>query len=647
MKYLFFSVLLLIVTDKISARVKLPKLISNGMVLQRNKTIKVWGWANDGEKVTINFQNYSYTTNAVQNGNWQVQIPAMNAGGPFEMKITGENEIIIKDILIGEVWVCSGQSNMEMKISKVKKLYDNDIKQSSNQNIRFFNVSKKYSFKELNDVDGNWAFANPISVLEFSAVAYFYTTNFYKHYKIPIGIISTSWGGTPAEAWMSVTSLKEFPEDIAKAQFLQNNNNLNALIKQNKDITNEWYVQLQKNDKGLFDESGNWASINNNFKDWQNIYLPNNWESQKNGPGNIDGVVWFKKEIRLSNLFLNKDAFLELGLIDDEDSTYINGNLIGFTTNKHEVRRYKIPINTLKEGINIITIRVVDKGGIGGIIKGKSYQLYNNQDTVLLEGNWIYKIGVISTSFPAEQITTLFYQPTALYNSMIAPLTNYTIKGILWYQGEANSNNAKKYDLLMTNMILDWRIKWQIPNFPFLIVQLPNFTQPKEQPIPGNWTKLREAQSSIVKHVINTGLVVTIDIGETYDIHPSNKKDVGYRLFLASRKTAYNEIDIITSGPEFKDFKIEDDKIVLSFNSIGIGLVAKGTTTELNQFAIAGNDKKFVWANAYIQGDKVVVYNNLIKNPVAVRYAWTDNPLGCNLYNEKNLPAAPFRTDNW
>ncbi len=369
--------------------------------------------------------------------------------------------------------------------------------------------------------------------------------------------------------------------------------------------------------------------------------IPGYWADTKVGP--INGVIWCRKKVDIPPSIVRKKAKIVLGRIVDADSVFINGNFIGNTTYLYPRRRYDIPLNILKEGENTIVIRVVNSIGRGGFVFDKPYEIETENDTIDLKGEWKFKVGDIMPSL-AEQ-TFIRWKPLGLYNAMIAPILNYTIKGAIWYQGESNADRPWDYKELFTTMIRDWRAKWNEGDFPFLFVQLPNFMEAESQPSENTWSLLREAQLQSLS-VPNTGMAVTIDIGEWNDIHPVNKKDVGKRLFLAAEKVAYGDNDVVYSGPIYKSMQIEDDKIVLTFSNIGSGLIVKGGG-DLKEFAIAGTNKKFVWAKAKIDNNKIIVWSDEISNPVAVRYAWAINPAQANLYNKEGLPASPFRTDNW
>lgn len=637
---LCFYVFLL--TQTAFCEVRLPGLISDGMVLQRNAKVKIWGWALPDEKIAINFKGKKYNTTTSKCGKWAITLSPMKAGGPFNMKINGSNNIIIKDILIGDVWICSGQSNMEISMKRVSPLYESEIVNSENIYIRYFTVPKKYNFNTpQKDLEyGNWQKTNPENILGFSAVAYFFAKELYEKYHTPIGLINASLGGSPVEAWISEESLKAFPELYEEAQKFKDSTLISQIINSDKERMSAWYNLLRKKDKGYENPEEIWYNPTLDISDWNTMKIPGYWVNTQ--LGSVNGVVWFRKEINIPASMAGNKAKLILGRIVDADSAFINGVFVGTTGYQYPPRRYEIPSGLLKEGKNIIVVRVISNIGNGGFVLDKPYDLVVGEEKIDLTGEWRYKLG--AKMEPLEGQTFIRWKPLGLFNAMISPLLNYRMKGVIWYQGESNAGEPLKYRKLFPALIKDWRKNWNQGDFPFLFVQLHNFMEAKDEPSESNWALLREAQLKTLS-VPNTGMAVAIDIGEWNDIHPLNKKDVGRRLALAARKVAYGEEDVVYSGPIYKDTEIKENKVILTFKHTGSGLVVKGGG-ELKGFAICGPDKKFVWAEAKIKGDKVIVWNDNIPNPVAVRYGWADNPEGTNLYNKEDLPASPFRTDN-
>jgi sialate O-acetylesterase len=640
LKTILLSFLLAI---NVVSQVCLPKVISDGMVLQRDAEIKIWGWAAEGEKISIHFIDSTYNTTANDKGDWNIRLPKLKAGGPYEMNINASNSISISDIMIGDVWICSGQSNMELNMQRVSPLYGAEITNSENAYIRYFEVPDKYNFnspqKDL--PSGKWKKANPEDVLSFSAVSYFFGKELYDRYKVPVGLINSALGGSPAESWMSEEGLKEFPEHYNEAQRFKDSTLIQQIKNEDRTRINTWYSQLRQIDEGYKNPEKPWYSPEYNSSDWSTMKIPGYWANES--LGFVNGVVWFRKEINIPVSMVGKPARLNLGRIIDADSAFVNGIFVGTTSYQYPPRRYHIPPEVLKEGKNIIVVRVINSWGKGGFAEDKPYELVVDNDTIGLKGEWQYKLGAKMEPLRGE--TFIRWKPLGLYNAMIAPLLDYKIKGVVWYQGESNAGRPVEYRNLFPALIKDWRKNWKQGDFPFLFVQLPNFMEAKPEPSESNWALLREAQLKTLS-LPNTAMVVAIDIGEWNDIHPLNKKDVGKRLALAAQKVAYGDDEVVYSGPLYKSMTVEGNKIILTFTSIGSGLMAKGGE-QLKNFAICGTDKKFVWANAKIKNNKVIVWSDKVENPMAVRYAWADNPEGANLYNKEGLPASPFRTDEY
>ncbi len=635
----YFTVcsILLVASQAGVCNIKLPRLVSDGMVLQREDSVRIWGWALAGEKVAIRFLGRIDTTTTGSDGKWAIMLPPMKAGGPYSMEIDGNNHVVLNNVLIGDVWVCSGQSNMQLPMARVAWKYPDVISHSDNPCIRQLLVPNEYDFgppKE--DIQwAQWQPANPWTVLQFTAAGYFFARTLYEKYHVPIGLINASVGGTPVEAWMSKDALKEFPAILGKGEKFSDAAYRDSVTKRNDSISGSWNTNVWQQDEGL---KGNkpWYDPTYNDAEWSTMVLPTYWEDE--GLKNTNGVVWFRREFNVSASLAEKPAKLIMGRIVDADYDYINGVFVGSVSYQYPPRRYDIAPGVLKAGKNTVVVRVINSGGRGGFIKDKQYALVIGNHIINLAGNWKYKVGVAAPPM-AFGGPTIIYQPFGCFNAMIAPLLNYAIKGVIWYQGESNAGFPEGYARKFSAMITDWREKWNEGNFPFIFVQLPNYGEPFDHPIESGSAGLREAQLETLA-LPNTGMAVTIDIGEWNDIHPLDKSDVGKRLALAAEKVAYGDNRVVYSGPIFEDMKVEGNRIVISFKNIGKGLVAKGGS--LKTFEICGNDGKYLRANAAVKGDKVIVWSDSVSNPAAVRYAWADAPVGANLYNKEGLPASPF-----
>jgi sialate O-acetylesterase len=640
---LLLSLLAICITNA-SSQVRLPNLISDGMVLQRDTRLVIWGWASPGEPVSISFQGRRFKTKASTKGTWSVDLPEMKSGGPYTMKISGKNEIVVKDILIGDVWLCSGQSNMVHQMDIHDVTYAADIAKANYPEIRHFKVPTNTDMNgPVPDIrEGSWQRAVSDEVRPFSAVAYFFARKVYEKYHIPIGLINSSVGGTPIEAWISEEGFRKFPEIMETIEHNKDTAYVSSMSARRRG--GEGPAAEKPIDKGLAEDTP-WFSPDYTPKHWRRIGIPGYWEDH--GIKDLNGVVWYRREIDIPASMAGQAARVFLGRIVDADRLYINGEEVGHTTYQYPQRRYTVPADVLKAGKNLFVIQVTNLSGKGGFVPDKPYYLFTASDTVDLKGYWQYKVGEVlvprsPSSFSGARRINPQNEPTALYNAMIAPFIRYAIKGVLWYQGESNAGHPAEYADLMKTLIVDWRQQFHHGDLPFIYAQLPNFMDASYLPTESNWAALRESQLKALT-VPNTAMTVNIDLGEWNDIHPDDKKDVGERMALAAQKLAYGE-DIVCSGPLYKDFKVEGNKIIIDFSSTGSGLITDDGE-ELSEFAIAGEDRKFVWAKATIENDKVVVWSDDIPDPRYVRYAWADNPVNPNLYNKEGLPASPFRTD--
>jgi len=634
---LLFTLLFLIINVYCNANVKLPLLFNDGMVLQRNKPIPVWGWADANEKIEIHFNNQIIKTKADKNGKWIVKLNSEKEGGPYEMIIKGKNSITIKNILIGEVWICSGQSNMEFTVNQVM----NARQEMSNADfpmIRQFLVERDMSETPKEDFKAaKWEICNNKTVGNFTAVGYFFAKKIYSELKIPIGIIHTSWGGICVESWTSKEALEsssEFKELVSDMPKID----IDSLAKNQMEILTNRIEKIQ----GLKISSINEASYKDlNYDDtkWPEMSVPQLWENQQ--LPNLDGTVWMRKSIKISKENASKQALLELAEVDDQDSTYVNGFFVG-TTNRYDAKRiYEIPAGIIKEGINVIAVKITDYTGGGGIWGDSAdLKLSLQFGEIPLSGKW--KFNVVDVK---SELSPNIY-PSLLYNAMLHPLIPYAFRGVLWYQGEANVNRADQYKKAFPLMIQDWRAKWNQGDFPFYFVQLSSFNEFNGNSNNGSkWAELREAQSQTL-NVPYTGMCVTVDIGNAKDIHPTNKQDVGKRLAAIALHNLYNK-NIVFNGPTYKSMKIENEKVILTFDNIGSGLKTSDKYGYVKGFEVAGLDKIFHYAKAYVQDNKVIVFCEEVLNPIAVRYGWADDAGDCNLYNKEDFPASPFRTDDW
>ena len=652
---LLFLLIILLVTTPVFADVRVPSLIGDNMVLQRDKKVRIWGWATPNERVTVEIGKERASTVTDSNGHWQALVGPLKAGGPVELKITGNNTLTFKNILVGEVWVCSGQSNMEWPLINSKDGAA-AVAQANYPEIRLFTVQKSTATTPLDDVKGRWVVTTPDQAGQFSAVGYYFGRELQQKLKVPVGLIHTSWGGTPAEAWTSQEELAANPELRPILERYQMR--LMDLPKQREEYARRLADWTQKNlyvDEGNKGEALGYADPQASSADWATMKLPQFVET---AGLKMDGAIWFRREVDVPDAWVGKELELSLAAIDDADTTYFNGKRVGGigveTPNSYMVqRRYKVSADLVKPGKNVIAVRVFDSAGEGGFGPGKMALAVvgaNESSAIPLEGEWKYKVELELTpknpdwgSRPEAPGPTNQNSPSVLYNAMLAPLTPFGIRGAIWYQGESNAGRAYQYRTLFPTMIRNWRSAWGEGDFPFYFVQLANYQPVKPEPGESDWAELREAQTMTLREP-ETGMAVIIDIGEAGDIHPRNKLDVGHRLALWALANTYKQ-KLEFSGPLFSSSTVEGDKIRVKFKHTIGGLKAAGGG-DVKGFAIAGEDKKFYWADARIDGDSVIVWSKDVSNPIAVRYAWADNPV-TNLYNNVGLPASPFRTDDW
>lgn len=627
-----------------NATVLLPSFFTDNMVLQQKSAVPFWG-ESDAKSISIttSWDKKSYTGKVV-NGKWNVVLKTPIYGGPYTITIKDGTIKTLNNILIGEVWLCSGQSNMEMPLEGWGKIdhYKEEIANANYAQIRLLQAEHIESTLPSNTLKvqhGGWNVCSPESVADFSATAYFFARKIYKEKNIPIGLIHSSWGGTVIEAWTSSGALTTIHDFDAEIQAMKSEIAAAALLKKYNADMEDWEMKLRGSDQGF--ETGKiiWATPNFDDSSWKTMTLPSFFDS--NGLGNFDGIVWFRKKITLSENSVKKDLTISY-YADDDDMIWVNGNYIGETKGYNVKRHYTIPSQFLRKGENTITIRVFDGSGNGGIYGDENFAVKSEKETIPLAGNWKYNIGTDIKDLPAKPYLAQGQnRPSAIYNAMIAPLTGYKIKGVIWYQGESNAERAYQYQKLFPLLINDWRDKFKDKNLPFFFVQLANYKQQKTEPGDSDWAELREAQFKALKFP-NTGMAVTTDIGNGEDIHPKNKQDVGGRLASIALAKVYNtKIDY--SGPLYKSYSIKGNIATVDFD---FNKSIKARDDGLKGFSIAGTDQKFYWADAKVVNGKVEVHSQKVPNPVSVRYNWADNPVG-NLTNASGLPASSFRTDVW
>ncbi|TDI73837.1 MAG: 9-O-acetylesterase [Bacteroidetes bacterium] len=621
-------------TAPVDTTFRVSRLFSDGMIAQRNATIPVWGYAPPGSNVSVSIGEELREAKAGKDGTWRVELEPRQAGGPFSLSIsTGTDVIQVSDIWFGDVWVASGQSNMAWVVANSNDAA-NEIASADYPLIREFKVPLSLArSEEFELAGGEWNLADSAHVGRFSAVAYYFAKEIAEHVDVPVGIINSTWGGTRVEPWTPPNSFGAEPALAAIDSYMAEADSAYEAVRIK-------LANLPGRDMGLEAGVAHWAVQDLDTQGWDTVNVPSPWENE--GYGGVDGVAWYRLLIELSaDQVGDGSGTLGLGRVDDEDITWVNSVEVGRTNLYNSIRAYSIPPGTLHEGPNIIAVRVIDSGGLGGI-RGAADDVWleTSSERVGLEGEWRFRFGRADIDEP-QLANTL---PTVLYNKMIRPLINYPVTGYIWYQGESNASHeqAAEYSELFKSMITGWRTEWRHSDAPFLFVQLANFRAVIDTPSESDWAVLRESQADALS-LSNVGQAVIIDIGEANDIHPRNKQDVGLRLALAARHFAYGEEDLVFSGPTYASHRIDGDKIVIQFEHVGGGLAID--EPELGGFAVAGADGKYFWASARIVGTTVVVSSARVREPSSVRYAWADNPDRANLYNAEGLPASPFRTD--
>ncbi|MFD1001359.1 sialate O-acetylesterase [Ohtaekwangia kribbensis] len=635
-------------------RITMPAFFSSNMVLQRQKPVAFWGSAPAKASFAVTFNGRKQKVKADANGQWRVLYPAMEAGGPYTFTVHADSSFTFTNILLGDVWICSGQSNMEWPMLKTFNA-SYELRHASYPEIRSFTVERNVASSPLRDTaPASWQVCTPQQAAAFTAVGYFFARELYQQLNVPIGIIHSSWGGTSIEAWTSGDALSKHPDFRGKVDTfrlaVKQQRSVETLEKRNTHVNTQYWQDLQKRDRG-FTEA--WYSIKDADSQWTEFIAPDF------GGDHVfvhySGSIWLRKTFRLTKDIVSRDLVLNLETLNDYDITYCNGIEIGRNITWAPARRiYIVPKVILKPGENTIVMRLDHQPG-NGLFRThdpadlRLYELIQSDDAIAipLEGAWAYRFGLPLKEYPAKPVLSpVASQVSVLYNGMIAPFTGLGIKGFTWYQGESNAGRAYQYRSLLPLMITDWRAQFQQGDVPFLIVQTSAHGKLTEQPVDNTWAELREAQAMALT-LPNTAMAVSHDVGDPYDVHPTQKQVVGKRLALEALKVAYGRSDLYTS-PRYQSCEIKGDTVIIYFTNTN-GLQVRGT--QLKGFSIAGTDQKFVWADAVIRGDNTVyVYSKEVQDPVAVRYGWAGSPVesnGANLYSIDGFPAMSFRTDVW
>jgi len=633
------AVALLVLPLAAQGAIELPLVFSDGVVLQRDQPMRVWGWSHPGARVVVRFDGRQAETKAAADGRWLTVLPAHSPGGPFELSVTdGDDTHVVHDVLVGDVYIASGQSNMEFELSKARDVQV-EIAHADDNAIRQFKVPNAWAIEPSDRLPGGrWIAATPATAGNFSAVAWFFARDIRKDQKVPIGIINSSWGGSRIEPWMNARTAGVEASEI-QARIQREDANEEAKIAVTRTRLSRWPGVLTS---GAGNEA-RYSSATLDESDWVDIAVPAYWESV--GYYGMDGIAWYRTSFRLSADEAAHGITLGLAMIDDSDRTWVNGTLVGATEQAwNGARAYRIAPQVLHAGNNTLAIRVDDLGASGGI-HGDASLLYIQSakgPRRTLTGAWKFRPEAVTLA-PAQDKNQI---DTLLYNKMIHPLLPLAVRGVLWYQGESNATDtlAWRYREQFASLITQWRGDFQQPALPFLWVQLANWISGGDTSAGSPWAMLRESQSTALA-LPATAQAVTIDVGNPADIHPTDKQTVGHRLALAARHVVYGET-LIYQGPTFRSMQADGNRLRLHFDAGGSPLSTRNGQP-LAGFAIAGADRRFHVATARIDGDAVVVENDGVVAPVAVRYGWSDNPADANLINQAGLPASPFRTDTW
>lgn len=652
-KNFYLIMLSAVLTSNVAAtpnakNLKVSKIFSNNMVLQRDMEVPVWGWAEPGGTVEVKLEGQCRKALVDNAGKWMVKLAPMNAGGPFEMTVSGEKQIKIKNIMMGDVWICGGQSNMAWPLRSSKNAKQ-ELSASDYPQIRLLTCPIDTEQIPCEDLpSARWYECSPKTSGAFSAVAYFFGRELFRNLKVPIGLISSNVGGTAIELWISKDYLQQEPDAnpiidrFTKACSYPN-------IQEKLKAFNETEEKISRYMKQVRNYSPeNWAELDFDDQSW----MPLNSSKRKTEKEKAHALMDIRKTIEIPQEWEGKNLFIYIyyPMVYGQSKLFFNGQR-AMPVNEwqgHHFKKYSVDGKFVKAGKAVIaehsfTYQYENETQEG---RANSYITVNGSEhKIMLSGIW--KVKVLDKFEPQVEPMHSKHRKAlnGLYNAMINPLIPFAVKGVIWYQGEGNVSRAYQYRKLMPLMIKCWRDKWKQGDIPFLMVQLANHGKPAEKPQASSWAELREAQAITAENVKNCGIVTAIDIGEAGNLHPINKQDVGLRLSLAARKIVYGEDNIVYSGPVYQSMKKDGNKIILEFKHIGGGLTAMGGN--LKHFSIAGKDRKFIWADAVINGKNVIVSSSLVPDPVAVRYAWSDNPEGYNLYNKEGLPAFPFRTDDW
>ncbi|MFN8587092.1 MAG: sialate O-acetylesterase [Candidatus Eisenbacteria bacterium] len=629
----------------------LAPLFGDHMVLQRDRVVPVWGTALPGARVGVSIANQRHEVRADAQGRWRVNLAPLPAGGPHTLRAWCEDTLTFRDVLVGEVWLASGQSNMEMPVRGWGRVLDADaeVAAAAHPNLRLVSVEHRVAYApETGARTSGWQVCGPANVANFSAVAYFFGRSLERELKVPVGLVQATWGGTEIESWTRTDALRALPGTAPALSALDAAGHAGTPDEWRQAFaraTGEWLAKAAALDRARSAVPA-WSAPALDERDWKPMELPAGWENR--GMPDLDGVVWFRRHVTVPPGWSGRELTLSLGRIDDEDSTWFDGVLVGSESVYDHPRVYTVPASLVTPGEHVIAVRVYDWIGGGGLWGDAAMMRLHPRtgarpaDSLRLDGTWRCRVSLdLTEAGPRPRDPDDPNQPGVLANGMIAPLVPYALRGVIWYQGEQNVGRAEQYRALFPGMIADWRAWWGDPQQAFLFVQLAGFLAPAKEPGDSDWALLREAQAR-ARSLPNTAMATAVDVGESNDIHPRNKQEVGRRLALAALGTVYGR-DAVFRGPSMASTRAEGASVRVTFAHTGGGLRARGGR-EPRGFAVAGADGAWRWARARIEGDDVVLASAAVPKPLHVRYAWGDFPV-CGLEGGTGLPAEPFRTD--
>jgi sialate O-acetylesterase len=610
----------------------LPKLLSDGCVLQQGKNTRIWGKTEAHKGVTVEFQQKTIFTRADETGDWQIMLSLLYPGGPFSLTVRSETGEVIRlqQVYVGEVFVCSGQSNMELPMERLKDQYPEELCRPGEPNIRLYKVREHFDFDGplLDHRDASWSACSEETIKNFSAVSYFFGRNLLEARNVPVGLINLSLGGTPAEAWMGKEALLSYPRALETLKKFQDKEFVKGHMAENERLQREWHERIDQQDMGY---EGQWEP-------WKEIILPGFLKDS--GIEDFCGSIWLRRKFHVPDDIKGTTARLWLGTMVDSDRTYINGELVGETGYQYPPRKYVIPEGVLKSGENEIVIRLVCDHGEGRMTPEKPYKIFTKDHEIHLEGLWEYRIGF--QCGPAPEMDFLNRKPTGLYNAMVAPCLPYTVKGVLWYQGESNDRSPDTYEDLLRRLILNWRENWKQDTLPFVVAQLPGFSIDLKKDS-DSWPKIRYAQSQAAQLSL-VAVTINLDLGEWNDLHPLNKKEVARRMSLAVRAMIYGE-SVEWNGPRLRSYEVIGGRVKLSFKTDGEkDLIIKGEAGE-EAFLLAGADHIFYPTEVQLEGTTVSLWCSEVAEPKIICYCYSNAPRKGLLFTQEGLPAAPFRLE--